>query len=145
MFIFWNSISPIVCCSLLIGLIVASCSFFSSPIRPTTGGQHKIRPLWRHYFQGSQGLIFVVDSSDHDRITEASEELHGLLNNDELRDTKLLILANKQDIPNAMSAVEMADKLNLRNLRHLWYIQACSAISGDGLYEGLDWLSKAMK
>lgn len=39
------------------------------------GGQDKIRPLWRHYFQNTQGLIFVVDSNDRDRAEEAKEEL----------------------------------------------------------------------
>merc|ERR1711935_843010 len=61
------------------------------------GGQDKIRPLWRHYFQNTQGLIFVVDSSDRDRISESHDELHRMLNEDELRDAILLIFANKQD------------------------------------------------
>ena len=109
------------------------------------GGQGKIRPLWRHYFQGTHGLIFVVDSNDRDRIEEAAEELHGLLSHDDLRDAKLLVFANKQDLPDAMPATEMVDKLNLRSLSSTeWYIQACAATSGDGLYEGLDWLSKAV-
>ncbi len=63
------------------------------------GGQDKIRPLWRHYFQNTQGLIFVVDSNDRERITEASEELQKMLNEDELRDAALLVFANKQDLP----------------------------------------------
>jgi len=57
------------------------------------GGQDKIRPLWRHYFQNTQGLIFVVDSNDRDRIGEARDELHRMLNEDELRDAALLIFA----------------------------------------------------
>ena len=108
------------------------------------GGQNKIRPLWRHYFQGTQGLLFVVDSNDRDRVQEAGEELHSLLSQDELRDVQVLILANKQDLPHAMSASELSEKLNVRSIRHKWYIQPCSAISGDGLYEGLDWLSKSL-
>ncbi|XP_048782235.1 ADP-ribosylation factor 5 isoform X2 [Tympanuchus pallidicinctus] len=39
------------------------------------GGQDKIRPLWRHYFQNTQGLIFVVDSNDRERVQESAEEL----------------------------------------------------------------------
>mmetsp|Transcript_10388 Transcript_10388/g.24963 ORF Transcript_10388/g.24963 Transcript_10388/m.24963 type:complete len:183 (+) Transcript_10388:63-611(+) len=107
------------------------------------GGQHKIRPLWRHYFQGTQGLIFVVDSNDNHRVHEAAQELHSLLAHDELREAKVLVLANKQDLPHAQSAAELAEKLNLRAARQEWFIQACSATTGDGLYEGLDWLSKA--
>ncbi|KAL3968100.1 U6 snRNA-associated Sm-like protein LSm2 [Sarotherodon galilaeus] len=89
------------------------------------GGQDKIRPLWRHYFQNTQGLIFVVDSNDRERVNE-----------DELRDAVLLVFANKQDLPNAMNAAEITDKLGLH---------ATCATSGDGLYEGLDWLSNQLK
>lgn len=56
------------------------------------GGQDKIRPLWRYYFQNTQGIIFVVDSNDRDRIAEAREELQQMLNEDELRDALLLVL-----------------------------------------------------
>lgn len=63
------------------------------------GGQDKIRPLWRHYFQNTQGIIFVVDSNDRDRVVEAREELQRMLNEDELRDALLLVFANKQDLP----------------------------------------------
>ena len=62
------------------------------------GGQDKIRPLWRHYFQNTQGLIFVVDSNDRERVGEARDELHRMLQEDELRDAVLLIFANKQVI-----------------------------------------------
>ncbi|KAL3853206.1 hypothetical protein ACJMK2_016765 [Sinanodonta woodiana] len=106
------------------------------------GGQDKIRPLWRHYFQNTQGLIFVVDSNDRERIQEAREELNKMLQEDELRDAVLLVFANKQDLPNAMNAAELTEKLGLQSLRsRTWYIQATCAVQGDGLYEGLDWLS----
>ena len=66
-----------------------------------------------------------------------------MLNEEELRDAKLLVFANKQDLPNAMSAAVVSEKLGLHSLRHRqWYIQACCATTGDGLYEGLDWLAK---
>jgi len=109
------------------------------------GGQDKIRPLWRHYFQNTQGLIFVVDSNDRERINEANEELQKMLNEDELRDAVLLVFCNKQDLPNAMSVAEVTDKLGLHSLRNRkWYIQSTCATSGDGLYEGLDWLSNTL-
>ncbi|RID55161.1 hypothetical protein BRARA_G02439 [Brassica rapa] len=106
------------------------------------GGQDKLRPLWKYYFQNTQGLIFVVDSNDRDRVVEARDELHRILNEDELRDAVLLVFANKQDLPNAMNAAEITDKLGLHSLRQRhWYIQSTSATSGQGLYEGLEWLS----
>ena len=63
------------------------------------GGQDKIRPLWRHYYQGTNGLIYVVDSNDRDRIEDAREELTKMLNEDEMRDAVLLVFANKQAGP----------------------------------------------
>ncbi|CAL8263086.1 unnamed protein product [Merluccius merluccius] len=106
------------------------------------GGQDKIRPLWRHYFQNTQGLIFVVDSNDRERVAESKEELNKMLTEDELKDAVLLVFSNKQDLPNAMSVSELTDKLGLQNLRNrTWYVQAACATQGTGLYEGLDWLS----
>ena len=60
------------------------------------GGQDKIRPLWRHYYQNTQGLIFVVDSNDRERVEDAREELHRMLNEPELSNAVLLVFANKQ-------------------------------------------------
>ncbi|CAJ1348966.1 unnamed protein product [Effrenium voratum] len=102
------------------------------------GGQDKIRALWRYYFQGTDGLIYVVDSSDRDRIQK-------ILAEQEMEDAALLVLANKQDLPNAMTAAEVVDKLELQKLRHRqWFIQSTCAPTGDGLYEGLDWLSRTL-
>ncbi|KAJ2376159.1 Arf GTPase arf1, partial [Coemansia sp. RSA 2603] len=80
------------------------------------GGQDKIRPLWRHYYQNTQGIIYVIDSNDRDRISEAREELQRMLNEDELRDAILLVFANKQDLPNAMNAASITEKLSLSSL-----------------------------
>ncbi|MBN3296808.1 ARF4 factor, partial [Amia calva] len=109
------------------------------------GGQDKIRPLWRHYFQNTQGLIFVVDSNDRERVAESTEELQKMLQEDELRDAVLLVFANKQDLPNAMSVGDLTEKLGLQNLRNrTWYVQATCATQGTGLYDGLDWLSNEL-
>ncbi|XP_072026872.1 ADP-ribosylation factor 5-like [Amphiura filiformis] len=107
------------------------------------GGQDKIRPLWRHYFQNTQGLIFVVDSNDRERIQEARDELSKMLNEDELRDAILLVFANKQDLPNAMPVGEVAEKLDLTSMASArkWNIQTACATQGTGLYGELDWLS----
>jgi len=109
------------------------------------GGQDKIRPLWRHYFQNTQGLIFVVDSNDRDRIGEAADELQKMLSEEDLANATILVYANKRDLPNAMQTTEITDKLRLHTLRgREWFIQSSCATSGDGLYEGMDWLSKAL-
>ena len=114
------------------------------------GGQDKIRTLWRYYYEGAQGLIFVVDSNDRARIKQAKEELHKMLAQDELSNVKVLVLANKQDLPHAMNPSELAQQLQLgkdknATTNHEWYVQGCSAVSGHGLFEGLDWLGEALK
>ena len=109
------------------------------------GGQDKIRLLWRHYYTNTQGLIYVVDSNDRERIEENREELHKMLAEEELRDAVLLVFANKQDLPGALTCPEITDKLGLHTIRgRTWFIQSTCAVRGDGLYEGLDWLSKSV-
>ena len=108
------------------------------------GGQDKIRLLWRHYYQNTQGLIFVVDSSDKDRVDIAREELQRMLGEEELRDAIVLVFANKQDM-GVMSVPEITERLGLHSMKGRdWFIQGTCALTGDGLYEGLDWLSKTV-
>ena len=110
------------------------------------GGQDRIRSLWRHYYRNTEGVIFVVDSNDRSRIGEAREVMQRMLNEDELRNAAWLVFANKQDLPEAMSAAEITEKLGLQSIRHRpWFIQATCATSGEGLYEGLEWLSNSLK
>jgi small GTP-binding protein len=110
------------------------------------GGQDAIRKLWRHYYHNTQGLIFIVDCNDQERIEEAREELHKLLEEDELRNSIILVYANKQDLPNAIQAKELESKLNLNRITNRpWLIQGTCAKTGDGLYEGLEWLGTQIK
>lgn len=116
------------------------------------GGQGKIRPLWKHYYQNTHAVIFVIDSNDPDRIDDtlghddnARDELHRMLQDDLLRNAVVLIYANKQDLPNAMSIQHIKERLQLHQLHHHdWYIQTCCAVSGEGIYEGLDWLTNTL-
>jgi ADP-ribosylation factor protein 1 len=110
------------------------------------GGQDKLRPLWRHYFQNTNGVIFVVDSNDRERVGQARDELHKMLSEDELRNAVLLVYANKQDLPNAMPTSEVQEKLGLNALRQrTWFIQGCCATTANGLYEGLEWMAANIK
>ena len=110
------------------------------------GGQDKIRPLWKHYYENADAIIYVIDSNDPDRIEEAAAELHKILADDMLRNARLLVLANKQDLPRAARPDAVASQLRLHSLRqHDWYLQPCSALSGDGIYEGLDWVHRSLK
>eukprot|EP01012_Entosiphon_sulcatum_P067892 TRINITY_DN97766_c0_g1_i1.p1 TRINITY_DN97766_c0_g1~~TRINITY_DN97766_c0_g1_i1.p1 ORF type:complete len:185 (+),score=30.07 TRINITY_DN97766_c0_g1_i1:32-586(+) len=111
------------------------------------GGQDKLRPLWRHYYENATGVIFVVDSNDRERVVKAREELQKLLVEEQLANAILLVFANKQDLPNAMPTAELTDKLGLSGLpgSRIWFLQGCCATTGEGLYEGLEWLSNNIK
>ncbi|KYQ91910.1 Rab GTPase [Tieghemostelium lacteum] len=109
------------------------------------GGQDKIRVLWRHYFQNSSAIIFVVDSADRERIMEVKKEIDSLMYEDSLRGAPLLILANKQDIPTSLTIAEISEQLNLYSIKdRKWFIQSTSAINGQGIYEGFEFLSKTL-
>jgi ADP-ribosylation factor-like protein 1 len=87
-------------------------------------------------------VVFVVDSTDIDRLSTAAEELAAMLNEDELKDAALLVFANKQDQPGAKGAGDISEALRLGELRDRnWSIVACSAVDGRGITEGMDWLA----
>lgn len=110
------------------------------------GGQHTIRALWRYYYQGSHAIIWVLDSADAERMDEARDTLQELLAEDSLTGIPLIVFANKQDMPKAMPVAEVAEALNISSVYNRpWHIQACCAASGDGIYEGFDWLSETLR
>lgn len=110
------------------------------------GGQEKLRPLWRHYFNNTDGLIYVVDSLDKERISKACVEFQAIVNDPLMRNSAVLVFANKQDMKGAMSPAEVCEAFGLFNLRNRrWHIQGTCAPRGEGLYEGLDWLASALK
>ena len=109
------------------------------------GGQKTIRAYWRNYFERTDGLIWVVDSADQVRLEICRKELCGLLEQEKLAGASLLIFANKQDVRGALTAEEIAKALGLRENssfqnRH-WSIRGCSAVTGEGLVDGMDWLT----
>ena len=119
------------------------------------GGQDAIRPLWKHYYARSQGVVFVVDSADIERMagslevsdsSTAADELHRLANDEDLGpDVPILIFANKQDLGGALPAHDVAEKLGVDRIRgRQVYVQKCIAKSGEGLHEGFAWLSERL-
>jgi ADP-ribosylation factor-like protein 1 len=110
------------------------------------GGQTSIRPYWRCYYANTAAVIFVIDSTDIERLNTAAEELAAMLAEEELRDAALLVFANKQDQPGAKGAGEISEALRLGELRDRnWTIVACSAIDGRGIQEGMDWLVVSLR
>ena len=108
------------------------------------GGQDRLRPLWRFYYENTNGIIFVIDSCDRARLPIAKEEIAKMMAEPSLKDAKLCVFANKQDMPSAMTAGEISEGLQLRNYKTQWWVQPTSATTGQGLYEGLDWLARAL-
>ena len=107
-------------------------------------GQDSLRTLWKHYYQNTKAVIFVVDSSDKKRIGLARDELHRIISDDELKDACLLLLANKSDL-NVMTAEEVASFVEfdkIKNARKKCF--SVSAIKGEGLVQALDWLADSI-
>lgn len=105
------------------------------------GGQDSLRMSWSTYYANTRAVIMVIDSTDKDRLHISKEELHKMMDHDHLKNASLLVFANKQDIPGALKASEISNLLNLTSLKdRMWHIQACCALTGDGLFEGLDWI-----
>ena len=110
------------------------------------GGQSGLRPYWRCYYQDTNAVIFVVDSADKERIEIAKQELELMLQEEELKGVPVLVLANKQDLPNALNEKEVCDGLGLTSIKNRnWSMFKISAMNGTGLSEGFEWLVDTLK
>lgn len=111
------------------------------------GGQDRLRPLWRQYYAGTSGIIFVVDSNDTSRFELAKNELHYLMKEVELQYAILVVIANKQDLPKAVKPDKLKTILELDKLNRENEIFAAVANNpkDKGIRNALDWLSKNMK
>lgn len=103
------------------------------------GGQDKVRPLWRTYAKGAEGIMFVIDSADHDTLEESKTELSQIFLNNEMNTLPILLIANKQDLPSAMTIDYLNKYLSgfLETQRQV-IIKSTCAVTGEGLFEALD-------
>lgn len=110
------------------------------------GGQEKLRKLWGFYLQNIDGIIYVIDSCDEERMELAAEELFAVLKDEVVQGVPLLVFANKQDCKGAMLPEKVIDVMKLRTIKDReWYCQGCSAVTGEGLSEGFSQLTKSIK
>ncbi|XP_004633188.1 ADP-ribosylation factor-like protein 11 [Octodon degus] len=110
------------------------------------GGQAPLRASWKDYLEGIDILVYVLDSTDEARLPEAMDELLKILNNPNVADVPFLVLANKQDAPNALPLLEIKNQLGLERFQdHCWELLACSALTGEGLPEALQSLRSLQK
>ena len=112
------------------------------------GGQRVLRAYWKNYFESTDGLIWVVDSNDTDRLETCKEKLRELLKEEKLYGASLLLLLNKQDIEGSKTKEEIAEILDVKQIvsgrRHA-HLECCSAVTGDGLLSGMNWLIDDIK
>ncbi|XP_028311254.1 putative ADP-ribosylation factor-like protein 5C [Gouania willdenowi] len=105
------------------------------------GGQDSLRASWNSYFSNTEIVILVVDSTDRERLTISKEELHRILAHEDLQKAGVLILANKQDVKGSLTVSEISQCLTLDSITtHSWHVQACCALTGEGLPASLDWM-----
>jgi len=110
------------------------------------GGQTSIRPYWRCYYSNTDAIIYVVDSTDKERMGISKSELVAMLEEEELKSAVLLVMANKQDMENALSPTQVSNELGLSALRNRKYqIFKTSALKGDGIEEAMEWLASELK
>jgi ADP-ribosylation factor-like protein 1 len=106
------------------------------------GGGENMRRAWLSYFEDIDGLVFLVDSSDINQVELAKVELFNAILSPDTFGVPLLVLANKQDLPGALPVDKLSSDLELTAVRNQsWHIQPCSAVTGSGLSEGLEWLA----
>jgi ADP-ribosylation factor-like protein 3 len=104
------------------------------------GGKKAIRAYWPNYFDEVDCLVYVVDAADKRRLEETAAELEALLGEEKLKGAPVLVFSNKSDLATALSPEDVSTTLQLHNLRdRKWSIQRCSAKTGEGLHEGLEW------
>ncbi|XP_014029022.1 ADP-ribosylation factor-like protein 5A isoform X1 [Salmo salar] len=110
------------------------------------GGQESLRSSWNTYYTNTEFVIVVVDSTDRERISVTKEELYRMLAHEDLKKAGLLIFANKQDVKGCMSVAEISQSLQLTSVKdHQWHIQACCALTGEGLCQGLEWMMSRLR
>mmetsp|Transcript_24782 Transcript_24782/g.36555 ORF Transcript_24782/g.36555 Transcript_24782/m.36555 type:complete len:185 (+) Transcript_24782:184-738(+) len=142
-----------------IGFNVESVKYKSTSMTAwDVGGRSPIRPLYRFYFEKSDGLVFVVDSNDRDRIDQCHDEFTRVivLLQEVAPGIPILVLANKSDLPNAMSSHEVAEHLHLTPAYEKsmiskgwqqgdWRVFSCCAITKNGLHDGFSWLNSRLQ
>ncbi|XP_032081678.1 ADP-ribosylation factor-like protein 14 [Thamnophis elegans] len=111
------------------------------------GGQQKMRTAWDNYLEDTDCLVYVVDSSDKRHLEESKKELELILRHDSIKNVPVVVLANKQDLPGALSAEEVTEKLNMKKQcqNQNWYVQPCCALTGVGLSEAFQKVTKFAK
>ena len=109
------------------------------------GGQESTRSLWDVYYMNTDAVVYVIDSQDDEYFEESKEQFHKLLEHPSLKSSLILIFANKQDLQGAKTVNKIIQDYELDKIKsHIWHIQSCSALKGEGLVTGIKWLSEQL-
>ncbi|EPY73103.1 ADP-ribosylation factor-like protein 14 [Camelus dromedarius] len=111
------------------------------------GGQEKMRTVWGDFCENTDGLVYVVDSTDNQRLEDSRREFEHILKNEHIQNVPVVLLANKQDVPGALTAEDITRMFKVKKLcsDRNWYVQPCCAVTGDGLVEGFQKLTGFVK
>jgi len=97
------------------------------------GGHEALRDFWSNYYDNANSLIYVIDAADEKRMAESGQVLMKLLSEAELNGIPLLVFANKSDLTHALEPDEIAEILELSEIKdRQWTIMRCSAYTKEG-------------
>ena len=109
------------------------------------GGQESNRSVWDVYYMNTDAVVYVIDSHDDEYFEESKIQFHKLIHNAALKNATILIFANKQDIQGAKGVNKLIQEYEFFKIKdHIWHIQPCSALKGEGLITGIKWLSEQL-
>ncbi|KAF2860155.1 ARF/SAR superfamily [Piedraia hortae CBS 480.64] len=136
-----HSVSP------TLGFIIKTIEFDGYKLNIwDVGGQKTLRTYWKNYFEKTDTLIWVVDATDRERLGDCRQELAGLLPQERLMGASLLVIANKNDVAGCMTEEDIRQGLQLDRIHtHKWHMLHCSAMTGEGLQEALQWVVQDAK
>ncbi len=109
------------------------------------GGQDKLRGIWKFYIKNCEGLFYVVDSSDKERIELARNELYNLLDFEDMKKIPIIIIANKQDLETSMSLSDIEILMRLSEIQNPYQIYGSVATTGEGLLKAVGHMTELIK
>ncbi len=114
-------------------------------------GHEQVRSLWKEYFVEADAIVFLVDSTEIERMGECMQELQAVLNDPNLHKTHFLILGNKQDLDGALSKEQLIQQLQLHKVldnqteERRVLLFTCSLVDGTGYAEGFRALAEIIQ
>jgi small GTP-binding protein len=144
--LYWLSLGTLVKTTPTIGSNVEELTYNNVKFQAwDLGGQESTRSVWDVYYMNTDAIVYVIDSHDDENFEESKAQFHKLLSHPNLKSTVILIFANKQDLPGAKTVDKLIHDYEFDKIQsHIWHIQSCSALKGEGMITGIKWLSEQL-